>query len=227
MLSRGLLALGLIISASAPVNSVMAGEAELSRAELIQIYPDLVAEHHGDTPYSALVARVARHLELDAGLIDAVIARESNYRVDAVSSDGAIGLMQLMPGGGAIDAYELLYGRPGKPTKASLAQADVNVWLGSAYLRLLEDRYYADYLPDARVPLMLAAYNWGIGHMLRKPPDRKLITTRTQALAWIDKRCPPETRVYVRRVLSKYDSGKNAYQLYGTQLAANIRPRLN
>lgn len=206
------------MSASAPVNSVIAGEAELSRAEVMQIYPDLEAEMPDDKRYGALVARVARYLGLDAGLIDAVIVRESNYQVDAISSDGAIGLMQLMPGGGAIDAYERLYGRPGKPTRASLERADINVWLGSAYLRLLEDRYYADYDPDARIPLILAAYNWGIGHMLRKSPDPKVIKTRSQALAWIDNRCPAETSRYVRRVLSTYDSGEHAYHVHVTRL---------
>lgn len=228
MRSRRVMAAGLALGALVTASSVAAGEADLSPAEVMQIYPDLVeAVPQIDERYSALVARVAHHLGLDAGLIDAVIYRESNYKADAISVDGAIGLMQLMPNGGAIDAYEHLYGRPGRPTKASLEQADINVWLGSAYLRLLKDRYYADYFPGARMPLMLAAYNWGIGHMLRSAPDRNEIKTRSQALAWIDKKCPAETRVYVRRVLSKYDSGKTTYQLHGTQLAVNIRPRLD
>jgi hypothetical protein len=46
----------------------------------------------------ALVDAVARHHGLDPGLVLAVVGVESGFRVEAVSSKGAQGLMQLMPG---------------------------------------------------------------------------------------------------------------------------------
>lgn len=47
--------------------------------------------------WGADIARVAKHHELSAALIHAVVQAESNYRSDAVSKKGAVGLMQLMP----------------------------------------------------------------------------------------------------------------------------------
>jgi soluble lytic murein transglycosylase-like protein len=55
---------------------------------------------HGRTPASLapLIEEAAGQTGLPQELISAVIAAESGYRPDAVSSAGALGLMQLMPG---------------------------------------------------------------------------------------------------------------------------------
>jgi hypothetical protein len=50
------------------------------------------------TPYDATISRVARLHNLDEAIVHAVIATESAFGPAAVSSAGAIGLMQLMPG---------------------------------------------------------------------------------------------------------------------------------
>ncbi len=48
-------------------------------------------------PYAAQFAAAERHYGLPSGLLSAVAHAESNYRPDAVSTAGAVGLMQLMP----------------------------------------------------------------------------------------------------------------------------------
>ncbi len=50
----------------------------------------------GDLP--RLIHRVAGEEKVDAGLLKAIVAVESNNQADLVSEKGAVGLMQLMPG---------------------------------------------------------------------------------------------------------------------------------
>jgi hypothetical protein len=92
----------------------------------------------------ALVDNAARKYGLPPELVRAVVAVESAYRPDAVSSKGAIGLMQLMPA----TAREL-----GADPKV----AEQNVDAGTRYLRDLLLKY------DQRMFHALAAYNAGPG----------------------------------------------------------------
>jgi hypothetical protein len=80
---------------------------------------------------------------LTAGLLDAVIERESSYQPCAVSPKGAQGLMQLMPN----TAAELGVTNPFDPHQ--------NVDAGAKFLKQLMDRY------GGNVVLALAAYNAG------------------------------------------------------------------
>ena len=99
-----------------------------------------------------LVAQLGRQLQLHPALVHSVIEAESNYDPDAVSSKGAVGLMQLMPE----TARELAVEDRRDPHQ--------NVRGGTAYLKQLLDRYAGsrDQLLKA-----LAAYNAGPG-----PVDR-------------------------------------------------------
>jgi soluble lytic murein transglycosylase-like protein len=91
------------------------------------------------------VERAAAQHSLPPQLIHSVIKVESNYNPGAVSSKGALGLMQLIPA-----------------TARRFGVADVfdpvdNIQGGARYLRYLLDLYGGDY------PLALAAYNAGEG----------------------------------------------------------------
>jgi len=89
--------------------------------------------------------------DLDPYLILAVIQTESNFTPKAVSSKGAIGLMQVMPKTGEYVAKDLGISYKGRN---SLYDPFVNVKLGIHYLSFLEDQF--DSMENA-----LAAYNYG------------------------------------------------------------------
>ena len=93
-----------------------------------------------------LVTQLGRQLQLHPALVHSVIEAESNYDPDAVSSKGAVGLMQLMPE----TARELAVEDRRDPHQ--------NVRGGTAYLKQLLNRYAGsrDQLLKA-----LAAYNAG------------------------------------------------------------------
>jgi len=99
-----------------------------------------------DTPkvrYTGLVAEAARDQQLDPALLSAVIQQESGYDPHAVSSAGAMGLMQLMPD----TARSLGIRDPFDPQQ--------NIRGGAQLLRQLLDRY------GGNLDFALAAYNAG------------------------------------------------------------------
>jgi soluble lytic murein transglycosylase-like protein len=59
-----------------------------------------IAESAGPANWQALVAQVAAKYDISPALLEAVVWQESRWRTDAVSSAGARGLTQLMPGTG-------------------------------------------------------------------------------------------------------------------------------
>lgn len=83
---------------------------------------------------------------LPAGLLNAVMRRESNGDPSAVSPKGAQGLFQFLPN----TAHELGID-PTDPKEAARG--------ASVYLRQLLDKY------QGSLPHALAAYNWGMGNL--------------------------------------------------------------
>lgn len=132
----------------------------------------LPAENAGLT-LDQIVSEAAQKYDVDPALIRAVIKTESNNNPQATSLKGAMGLMQLMPETarelGVNNAYD----------------ARENVMGGTRYLKMLLTRY------DGQVDLALAAYNWGMGN-LEKRPDRM----------------PEETINYVAKVNDYYQANK-------------------
>ena len=90
-----------------------------------------------------LIATAATATQLRPALVHAVVRAESAYRSDAVSSKGAVGLMQLMPG--TAERY-------GVTDRRDPAQ---NLRGGTEYLRDLLQMF------DNDLQLALAAYNAG------------------------------------------------------------------
>ncbi len=95
-----------------------------------------------------LINRAAARYDVEPALVHAVVSAESAYNPNAVSSAGAIGLMQIMPATGADYGVD----------KASdLFDPSLNVNVGVRHLRRLLQKYGNDY---RRVIL---AYNAGEG----------------------------------------------------------------
>jgi len=140
------------------------------------------------TPYRSQVVDTARRQQLDASWVYGVMRQESAFMVDAKSSAGALGLMQLMPAT-ANDTARLLDWPP-RSTQEVLAPTN-NIQLGSAYLRHILDRFRGNQM------LATAAYNAGPGRVRQWLPS-----TVVPADQWVEAIPFSETRKYVQNVLS-------------------------
>ena len=118
-----------------------------------------------------IIAEASRRFGVPASWIAEVMAVESRGHANALSPKGAIGLMQVMP-----ETYAYMRARYG--LGANPWNPLDNVLAGTAYLRLLYDRYGA--------PGFLVAYNAGPGRW----EDYRL---RGRLL-------PPETVAYIARL---------------------------
>lgn len=108
---------------------------------------EVEATERPDFAYSHIVLPLAKKHGVDWRLVAAVIQAESGFNPRAVSSKGAIGLMQVMPNTAAI--YKVKVKDLYNPAK--------NVEAGVQHLRMLTDRYQGD------LEKVIAAYNSGQG----------------------------------------------------------------
>jgi len=118
-------------------------------------------------PWAAAVAAAAARHGMDGRLLAALVWTESGFRPDAVSSAGALGLAQLMPG-----TARALGVDPLDP----LANLDG----GARYLRQQLDRF-------ARVDLALAAYNAGPGRVAPANAVPDILETQLYVVRVLDR----------------------------------------
>nr|WP_210253340.1 lytic transglycosylase domain-containing protein [Propylenella binzhouense] len=124
------------------------------------------------SPFALHIDVASRRFRVPASWIRAVMRAESAHNVRAVSSAGAIGLMQVMP-----ETWLELRARHGLGSDPFDPRD--NILAGAAYLREMYDRY-------GNVSAMLAAYNAG-----PRRYDEYLAGTRN---------LPAETRAYVATI---------------------------
>jgi soluble lytic murein transglycosylase len=139
-------------------------------------------------PYREVVSGYTRQLALDEAWVYGLVRQESRFVVDARSSAGAQGLMQLMPATARHVARRL--GLSGL-NRQRVTAVDTNISLGTYYLRDLMDTL------DGHAVLATAGYNAG--------PNRARAWRADQALegAVYTETIPfNETRDYVRKVMS-------------------------
>lgn len=125
---------------SSPTSISLAAAAASSNNGTVQVQPALSQERLNE-----LIKLTAERHRVDPELVRAVIRAESNGNPQAVSSKGALGLMQLMPG----TAMEL-------GVKDAFSPQE-NMEAGVRYLQSLLQRYNGD------LDRALAAYNAGAG----------------------------------------------------------------
>jgi hypothetical protein len=129
-------------------------------------------------PFGVHIEEAARRFGIPAAWIRAVMHTESAGEVRAISSAGAMGLMQIMPDTWAELRVRHRLGRdPYDPRD--------NILAGAAYLREMYDRYGS--------PGFLAAYNAGPGRYEEYLAGRPL---------------PAETRAYVAALVPSFGSGE-------------------
>jgi soluble lytic murein transglycosylase-like protein len=142
----------LVVRSDARTGRLVRRVAKPSVASAAKSSPQIelpIASEEAPRPFANLVDSIAGRHEVDCDLVHSMIRVESNYNPLAVSSKGALGLMQLVPSTarrfGVSDSFN--------PVQ--------NVEGGVRYIKYLLDHYNGDHR------LALAAYNAGEGAVER------------------------------------------------------------
>lgn len=148
----------------------------------------------GTASMDRIFEEAADRYGVDADLLKAIGKAESGFNASVVSSAGAIGVMQLMPGTarslGVKDPYD----------------AQQNIMGGAKYISQLLNKY------DGNVRLALAAYNAGPGNVAKYggvPPFKETQNYVNRVLGYADSRVSAGNRT----VTLGADSAQSAYGL--------------
>jgi soluble lytic murein transglycosylase len=177
-------------------------ERTRSEVDLAQRFP---------TPFKPEVVAKASEIGLDPAYVYGLIRQESRFIMDARSSVGASGLMQVMPNTAKWTAKKI-----GVPyTHSMITDKDTNLMIGTRYLKLVLDDF------DGMHPLATAAYNAGPSRS-RRWRDGPLL----DAAAWVESIPFSETRDYVKKVLANAASYAAVMGSAPAVGAASLRARL-
>jgi len=138
--------------------------------------------------YTEALEAAAERRRLDPALVAAIVRRESQFDREVASGAGAVGLMQVLPRTGAELARR--EGIPGFQA-TQLEVADVNLTLGTLYLRELLDRNNGSLAPA------LISYNAGPHRYARW---RELPEFSADAELMVERIPFQETRLYVKTI---------------------------
>lgn len=138
-------------------------------------------------PFRKEVVAKADEIGLDPAYVYGLIRQESRFIMEARSSVGASGLMQLMPSTARWTAKKI--GLAYSPDL--IADRDTNLKLGTSYLKLVLDDF------NGSQALAAAAYNAGPNR-----PRRWREGPVLEPAIWAENVPFPETRDYVKKVLS-------------------------
>ena len=147
--------------------------------------------------YAPEIRAAAAEFSLDPAYVASVVLAESSFDAEAVSSAGAIGLMQIMPATG-----EWIAGKLDDVFDVErLYEPSVNLRYGCWYLRFLLDRYDGDMYTAS------TAYHQGQGRVdqwLEDPQysqDGRTLTAISSAV----------TDTYVNRIMESYANYQELY----------------
>ena len=140
-------------------------------------------------PFYDTVLTYAQRQDIEFEWVYGIIRQESAFQTDATSSAGALGLMQLMPA----TAREVANRQQIElKNNEDILIPDINIQLGTSYLRTLLDRFNDNHL------LATVAYNAGptrVNRWLKQYPC-------FSPDVWVELIPFNQTRDYVQRVLS-------------------------
>ncbi|WP_428026356.1 murein transglycosylase domain-containing protein [Arcobacter sp.] len=163
------------------------------------------------TKFKPFVEKYAKKFNISENLIYAIIQTESNFNQFAISSANAYGLMQVVPTSAGKDAYKYINGRTWTPTKSYLFDAQNNIELGSAYLKILDSNYLDGINnPVSKEYCIISAYNTGSSNVLRtfnrnKERAKEMINKINAQEVYetlINKLPYEETRNYLKKVIN-------------------------
>jgi len=138
-------------------------------------------------PYHDVVREYAGTHGVDEAWVLGLVRQESRFNVDARSSAGAAGLMQVMPRTARYVAARMGM-RNYRPK--SVTELQTNVTLGTGYLKLVMEQL-------GHPVLASAAYNAGPARARRWRDDRPL-----EGAVYVESIPFPETRDYVKKVMA-------------------------
>jgi soluble lytic murein transglycosylase len=141
-------------------------------------------------PFRDALAQYAAPLGLDETWVYGLIRQESRFIMDARSSVGATGLMQLMPSTARYVARKL---KVSDYSPSKVSDRDMNLLLGTGYLKLVLDDL------DGNTVLATAAYNAGPG---RPRAWRATLARPVEGAVFAETIPFSETRDYVKKVMS-------------------------
>ena len=142
------------------------------------------------TPFREELSPIARQIDLNLAWAYGLIRQESRFIMNAASSVGASGLMQVMPNTAKYVAKKI---GMTNYTNDKLSDTNTNLTLGSNYLNMV----LIDL--DGSWVLASAAYNAGPS---RSKAWREKLTTPTEGAIFVETIPFNETRTYVKNVLS-------------------------
>ena len=149
------------------------------------VYYFIVASYKLD--YLDVSKRYAGIYGLDISLVMAIIKVESNFDKNAISSAGAVGLMQIMPETGLFIARSLSEEFDNK----NLLDPETNIKYGCFYLAYLKKKFIS-------LDEIIASYNMG---------ESRLLKLKAEENYDINNLSVKETKNYLKRV-------KNSIKIY-------------
>ena len=141
-------------------------------------------------PFRDSMVQYAAPLGLDETWVYGLIRQESRFIMDARSSVGAAGLMQLMPSTARYVARKM---NVSDYSPARVSDRDMNLLLGTGYLKMVLDDL------DGNTVLATAAYNAGPG---RPRAWRSTLARPVEGAVFAETIPFNETRDYVKKVMS-------------------------
>jgi soluble lytic murein transglycosylase len=141
------------------------------------------------TPYANEIRKAAQAVNVDPSLTFGLIRQESRFWAEAVSSAGALGLMQVMPSTGKWIAQQLNI-KDYRPSQ--LTDINVSTGFGAFYLKNALNNQGGSEV------LAAAAYNAGAGRARAWRDDRRAL----EGAIYTESILFNETRDYVKKVLA-------------------------
>jgi soluble lytic murein transglycosylase len=142
-------------------------------------------------PFKSAVLARTKQIGLDPAYVYGLIRQESRFIMDAKSTVGAAGLMQVMPATARWTAKKI---GMSDFQAHQIADRDTNIAIGTGYLKLVLDNF------GGSMPMAAAAYNAGPGRPRSWRGQAGAPTL--EAAIWAENIPFTETRDYVKKVLS-------------------------
>jgi len=174
------------------VDDALLGVAEIARMPSLALKMGATQRLYSDAVIPSALFPIPRWepkggFTIDRALLYAIMRQESGFNPVAVSGDGALGLMQIMPETGKKLGYD----------PAQLKNPRLSITAGQKYIaKLLRNG-----LIDNDLILMATAYNAGAGNLQKWKGE---LRAKDDALLFVETMPSKETRQFVKRIMAAY-----------------------